>query len=191
MSHRMIKPGPYVMPMPLVLVGAMVEDRPNFMTAAFCGIVNFNPVVVGCGLNPTHRTCRGVEASGVFSLNIPSADQVEVVDHVGIVSGDDADKSALFPVFTGELAGAPLIRSCPLAVECRLLQVVRYAVDTLYLAEVVAVHAEERVLAGDQVDWGLMNPLLFTFPKPTYWKLGERVAKAWSVGRGFGRPPTP
>lgn len=47
--------GPLVLPMPTVLIGATVKNVPNFMPAAFIGIVNFNPVVVACGLSPTHH----------------------------------------------------------------------------------------------------------------------------------------
>jgi hypothetical protein len=34
-------------------------------------------------------------------------------------------------------------------------------------------------------DWPKIAPLLFTFPDASYWRLGEHVAKAWSVGKGF------
>jgi hypothetical protein len=34
-------------------------------------------------------------------------------------------------------------------------------------------------------DWRKIAPLIFTFPDKGYWTLGERVAQAWSVGKGF------
>lgn len=40
MSKVRLDPGPFVLPMPAALVGAVVGGRPNFMTAAFAGIVN-------------------------------------------------------------------------------------------------------------------------------------------------------
>ena len=36
-------------PMPVVLVGAEVEGKANFMTAAFLGIANYKPPVVAYG----------------------------------------------------------------------------------------------------------------------------------------------
>jgi flavin reductase (DIM6/NTAB) family NADH-FMN oxidoreductase RutF len=183
MAKRIIKPGPYIVPMPTVLVGSLVDGRPNFMTAAFCGIANFKPPVIGCGLSPTHRTCRGIEEHGAFSINLPDADQVVVTDYCGLVSGDKVDKGTLFETFTGELAAAPMIASFPLTAECRLIQSVPFGVDTLYLAEIVTVHAEEAVLTGENVDWHKLHPLIFTFPDSGYWRMGEYVAKAWSVGK--------
>lgn len=189
MAKRRITPGPFVVPMPVVLVGAEVEGRANFMTAAFVTVVNFRPPVVVCGLSPKHRTVDGLRANGAFSLNVPSARLVEVTDHCGLVTGAKVDKSHLFETFHGELANVPLIVECPLNVECRLVEEVPFAVDTAFFGEVVAVHADEEVLTGDDVDWARIAPLLFTFPDAGYWRLGERVAKAWSVGKGYEPPP--
>ncbi len=187
MAKQTIAPGPYIVPMPTVLVGSVVEGRPNFMTAAFCGIANYNPAIIGCGLSPTHRTCRGIEEHGQFSINVPAQEHVVITDYCGLVSGDKVDKSTLFETFTGTLAAAPLIASFPLVAECRLVQSVPLGVDTLVLGEIVAVHAEESVLTGGKVDWHKLRPLLFTFPDPAYWAMGEHIGKAWSVGKQLQR----
>jgi len=41
MKKIRLDPGPFVLPMPTVLVGATVNKVPNFMPVAFIGIVNF------------------------------------------------------------------------------------------------------------------------------------------------------
>jgi flavin reductase (DIM6/NTAB) family NADH-FMN oxidoreductase RutF len=183
MTKRALTPGPFVVPMPVALVGAYVDGKPNFMVAAFLGIADFNPPVVTLGLSPSHHTVRGIEAERVFSLNLPHADLVVDVDHCGLVSGARADKSTVFSVTRGA-NGAPLIDACRLSAECRLRSVTPGGVDNLYVAEVIAVQADEAVLDGDSVDWAKVEPLLFTFPDKSYWRLGAHVARAWSVGRG-------
>ena len=105
MPKRRIDPGPFVVPMPTVLIGAVVDGRPNFMTAAFVGIANYKPPVVGCGLSPTHLTCRGIERNRTFSLNLPSPEQVVVTDYCGLHSGAKVDKGSLFETFAGDLDG--------------------------------------------------------------------------------------
>ena len=54
-----LEPGPFVLPMPTVLIGATVNNVPNFMPVAFIGIVNFKPVVVACGMSPPTTHPRG------------------------------------------------------------------------------------------------------------------------------------
>jgi flavin reductase (DIM6/NTAB) family NADH-FMN oxidoreductase RutF len=187
MAKRRIEPGPFIVPMPAVLVGALCDGRPNYMTAAFVGIANFKPPVIGCGLGPAHLTARGIEENRTFSVNLPSAEQVAVTDYCGLHSGTKVDKSTLFESFFGDLTTAPMIASCALTAECRLLQTVPFAVDTLYLGEIVSVHVDETALRDGSPDWERIAPLLFTFPERSYWQLGSWVARAWEVGKTFAR----
>jgi flavin reductase (DIM6/NTAB) family NADH-FMN oxidoreductase RutF len=171
--------------MPIVLVGADVYGKPNFMTAAFMSIINVKPPMIACGLNPAHRTCDGIVAHNAFSICIPSSAMVEVVDWCGIASGHKEDKSSVFTVFRGEIPGAPMIEECALCAECRLVQATPYGVDTLYIAEIVHVHAKDECVVNGRVDWSKISPLLFTFPEPSYWKLGDYAGKAWHIGRDY------
>lgn len=185
MATQLLKPGPYVIPMPVVLVGSVVDGKPNFMTAAFCGIASVQPPVVALGLSPSHLTSRGIEERRQFSVNVPSEEQAVVTDWCGLVSGKDVDKSGVFETYTGALESAPLVAGVPLAFGCRLLHTLPLGVDTLYVAEVIDVHADDAVLDRGEVDWAKVRPLLFTFPRPTYWRLGEPAGRAWSIGKGF------
>ncbi len=182
---KRLEPGPFLVPMPTVLVGADVGDKPNFMTAAFVAVTNIKPPMIACGLNPSHRTCNGIVANQAFSVCVPSANMAEVVDWCGIASGHTDDKSQVFSVFRGDLPGAPMIRECALCAECRLVQATPFGVDTLYVAEIVGVHAQEQCLTEGRVDWSKVSPLIFTFPDPSYWKLGDYVGKAWHIGRAY------
>jgi flavin reductase (DIM6/NTAB) family NADH-FMN oxidoreductase RutF len=183
MTKTRIDPGPFVVPMPVALVGAEVDGRPNFMPAAFLGIVNFNPPIVACGLSPKHRTSRGIVEHGVFSLSLPSPELVKPTDWCGIWSGDKKDKSELFEVFQGELQHAPMVSACRLCAECKLIRTLELEIDTVYFGEVIAVHADESVLDNGKPDWKKIDPLLFTFPDKSYWRIGDYLARAWSVGK--------
>ena len=182
---KRLEPGPFIVPMPIVLVGADIDGRPNFMTAAFVAISNYEPPMVACGLNPAHRTCDGIVANKAFSICVPSVDLVEVVDYCGIASGHKEDKSGLFRVFRGDLPGAPMIEECALCAECRLVRATPLGVDTLFVAEIACVHAKDECVVNDRVDWSKISPLLFTFPDPSYWRLGGYVGKAWHIGKAY------
>jgi len=188
MSKISLKPGPYVLPMPVVLVGATVSGRHNFMPAAFLGIMNYDPPIVAAGLSPTHHTCDGIAENGAFSLNLPGPDMVEVTDWCGLQSGKETDKSGLFEIFTEKLDLAPMIRRCRLNIECRLVRTVELSIDTVYFGEIVGVYADEDAVKGESPDWRKVDPLIFTFPDKGYWKLGDYVAEAWSVGTDYEPP---
>lgn len=180
-----IDPGPFVLPMPVVLVGATVNGRPNFMTAAFAGIMNFKPPVVACGLNPAHHTCAGILETGTFSLNLPGPELVEATDWCGIVSGKKLDKSHVFDTYTGELKTAPMIETCRLTAECRVIKTEPFEMDTVFFGEVVSVYLDDEAAADGGPDWMKIDPLLFTFPDKAYRHLGSYIAEAWRVGKNF------
>jgi flavin reductase (DIM6/NTAB) family NADH-FMN oxidoreductase RutF len=176
----------FVYPMPMTIVGAVVDGKPNFLAAAWVTRVNFKPPMILVALG-AHHTNRGIEASGEFSINVPGADLMEKTDYVGIVSGRTADKSTLFDVFYGELAHAPLIRECPLAMACRVQQRVELPADTLYIADIVEAFSEERFLIDGKPDVKKMDPFVLTMPDNGYWRVGEKIGAAWSAGKKLKR----
>ena len=185
MANKKIDSGPFLFPMPIVIVGSTVEGKPEFMPAAFVGIANFRPTVIGCGLSPNHHTCHGIAKNETFSINLPSADMVEITDYCGLYSGEKVDKTGLFDVFHGELETAPMISECKLNAECRLIDTIPYEIDTLYLGEVVNMYGNDGALEEGKPDWQKIDPLIFTFPDKSYWTLGEHRARAWRVGKNL------
>lgn len=173
-------------PMPVVIVGTLVDGRPNYMTAAWATPVNYKPVMIGVALGRSHHTTRGIREHGEFSLSIPSCALMEAVDYAGIVSGEKTDKSGLFTPFYGELKHAPMAAECPLAMECRVTQVVSLPLDDFFIAELVGVHAAPECVTGGEFDLAKASPFVFTMPDRGYWALGERIGDAWKAGKKHG-----
>lgn len=168
-------------PMPTTLVGATVEGRPNFLTIAHVGIMDLGSVSLG--MAKAHYTNAGIKESGTFSINLPSTEMVQVTDFCGLVSGRRADKAELFSVFYGNLKTAPMINECPVNMECKLKKVVDFPKHDVFIGEIVATYAEEEVLTDGVVDYSKVQPFFFTMTDNGYWRLGERFAQAWSVGK--------
>ncbi|MCU0571596.1 MAG: flavin reductase family protein [Syntrophobacteraceae bacterium] len=173
----------FLYPMPVVLVGTLVDGKPNFMTVGWVSRVNFKPPLLAIAVNHAHHTAAGVRQSGTFSVNIPSMDMIEATDYCGLVSGRSTDKSALFEVFYGATESAPMIAQCPLNIECRLHQTVDLPSNHLFIGEIIEAYAEPRFLKDGRPDIKTMNPFVLTMPDNGYWAVGERLAQAWSVGK--------
>lgn len=179
-----IRLAPTLIPlMPVSLLGAMVDGRPNFMAAAWVTRVNMKPPLIGVSVNHRQFTGRGIREAGTFSVCLPGPDLIEAADYCGLVSGRDVDKAALFDVFYGELATAPMIRQCPLCLEVRLTQVVDLPTNGFFIGEIVAGWAEEAILTDGRPDLDKYEPLLLTMPENQYRTLGPVAGKAWSVGK--------
>jgi flavin reductase (DIM6/NTAB) family NADH-FMN oxidoreductase RutF len=170
-------------PMPVTLVGALVHGRPNFLAVAWVSRVNLNPPILAVALNKVRHTAVGVQENQTFSVNVPGADLVKETDYCGIVSGKEVDKSGLFEVFYGELKTAPMIKRCPMCMECRLIETVSLPTHNLFLGDVVGAYTEERYLTDGKLDIGKVNPFLFSRIDNSYWILGEEIGKAYSIGK--------
>jgi flavin reductase (DIM6/NTAB) family NADH-FMN oxidoreductase RutF len=170
-------------PIPMTIIGANVDDNPTFMAVAWVNRVNFNPPVMGIAVGKNHYTNVGIQANGTFSINIPGADLIEKTDYSGLVSGKQVDKASLFEVFYGELKTAPLIKECPINIECRLHDIVSLASNNLFLGEVVAVYTEEKFLTDGRPDIEKIKPFVVTMPDNRYWAVGENIGRAWNTGK--------
>jgi flavin reductase (DIM6/NTAB) family NADH-FMN oxidoreductase RutF len=170
-------------PMPVTLIGSIVEGKPNFMTAAWVTRINATPPYLAVGLNKARYTSLGIREERTFSVNLPGTDIVRETDYCGIISGKNADKSKIFELFYGGLKTAPMIQKCPLCIECRLVDVYEMPTNNVFIGEIVAAYTEEKYLSNSELDIKKMNLMILTMPDNHYWVIGEQVGNAWSIGK--------
>jgi len=170
-------------PKPIVLLGSVVEGRPNFFTVAWFNRMSRTPNIWGACVGKTKHTLQGIKENETFSYNFPGADLVVKTDYCGIRSGKNVDKSELFDVFYGKLESAPMIQECPVTAECTLHELIDMSSHYLVLGEVKHIYSEECYMTDGVLDQKKLNFLLFTNPSRQYWTLGDVVADAYSIGK--------
>jgi flavin reductase (DIM6/NTAB) family NADH-FMN oxidoreductase RutF len=172
-------------PMPTTLVGALVNDKPNYITIAHVGIMDLGSVSLG--MNKAHYTNAGIKTSGTFSVNIPSVKMVKETDYCGLASGRTADKAAHFKTFYGKLKTAPMIEECVINMECELIKAVDFPKHDVFVGRVAATYCDEDVLTDGVVDFSKVQPILFVMNDQSYWRLGTKFAKAWDIGKDLDK----
>ncbi len=172
-------------PMPVTLVGTVIQGKANFMTVAWVSRVNAQPPEVGVGINKSHATAKGIIANGTFSVCFPNRNLMVKTDYCGITSGKLIDKSKLFTLFYGDLDSAPLIEECPLCLQCKLKETREGESNFFFIGEIVAAYAEESCLKDGNIDPLQTDFLLLTMPDKYYWNLGEKLGEAWKVGKEY------
>ncbi len=170
-------------PKPVVLIGSVVDGRPNFFTVAWFNRMSRSPNVWGACVGKTKHTLQGIRENKTFSVNFPSTDLVKETDYCGIRSGKEVDKSKIFDVFYGELESTPMINGCPVTAECTLTELIDMSTHYLLLGEVKHLYSEEQYMTDGVLDQKKLNLLIFTNPARQYWTLGEVVAEAYSIGK--------
>ena len=188
MVLKKIRRFPYLLPKPVAIVGALVDNKPNFLTIADLSTTGYQipRFVVSSGKG--HYTNRGIIENNSFSVNIPSDTLVAKTDFVGIKSGIKTDKSEVFDVFYGEeIKSAPLITEAPIAHACKLVKTVDFG-DThyLFIGEIIETYVNEEYLTNKIPDIKKVNPFVYHTDR-FYWKIGKKLAPAYSVGKSLNK----
>lgn len=172
----------FCLPWTMTLLGTHTNGKANFMALDWLTRVNFQPAMIGACVGKSHVSHAAIQQNGEFSINVPSTDMVQVTDYCGIVSGSKEDKSKLFDIFYGQLKAAPLIRECPINIECKLVQSVDLPTNTFFIAEIVNIYTEEKFLSNGKPDAAKVRPFLLTMPDNWYWSVGGQAGNAWKDG---------
>lgn len=185
-KKRLPKPRTLLYPTPVVIVGSMVDGKPNYCTIAFCGVVNLTPPMISIECGPSHQTTKGIRKNMEFSINIPSVQMVEVTDFIGIKSGKEIDKSEIFNVFFGDLKNAPLINEASVNHACKVVKNVELASKKdLYIGQIIDTYISKDCLTNEIPDIKKINPITYSTSNRTYWSLGQEIGKAYKIGRNY------
>ena len=173
----------FICPMPVTIVGTRLNKRPNFLTVGWVTRVNVNPPMIAIGINKSNASADGILMHKEFSLNFPGTDLIEETDYCGMVSGKDIDKSRIFDIFYGERKNAPMIKNCPITLECQLKETVDLPTNYLFIGEIMGAYADETSFSDGKPDIAEINPILLTMPDNSYWQIGEYLGCACKIGR--------
>lgn len=178
-------------PMPCALVVGGTMDEADTLAVAWLNIVSSTPPTLAMGLRESRNTLALIRRSGTFSVNIPSTVLAAEVDFCGTTPGDRTDKFAAtgLTLVPSAVIEAPLIEQCAFNLECRVTEEVTAGSYVVVIGEVVESHADTSVLSdpdGDVVDMGALDPLVYIAGAKEYWRLGGKVADAYSVGKTIG-----
>jgi flavin reductase (DIM6/NTAB) family NADH-FMN oxidoreductase RutF len=162
MDKKKLGPQTLLVPLPVVLLTAQLEnEKPNIITLSWVGICNSVPPMIGVGIRENRFSYRLVVESGEFVINIPGEDQVKASDFCGNTSGRTKDKFAetgLTPI-PADKVSAPLIKECPINMECVVKHTIKLGSHDYFIAEIVETHI-------DADCWSEDNKLIVEKVKP-------------------------
>lgn len=190
MAKILVGPQTLIYPMPVLLVGADVSDKPNFMAVAWGGIANGEPPMISAAIRHQRYTLQGIRQTMTFSVNVPSSDMVKETDYCGITSGSKVDKVEVckFKVFYGKLGTAPLIEQCPINLECGVVHILDLGSHSLIVGRIEETHVSENCLTDGKPDVNKIRPFIYARePARQYLDFGKVIARAHNVGQELKR----
>ena len=191
MAKKQIPPSTLLYPAPAFLVTCISKlGKPNIITISWGGILCSKPPLLGVSIQPIKYSHGLILETGEFAINIPTEEIIWATDYCGNVSGADEDKfivSKLTPLPSLRIR-PPIIKECPVNLECKVVQRIQLGSHDLFVGEVLAVQADEAILLpgieeeGDlafreTIDMERCKPFVYLPGGGKYWNLKERIAR--------------
>ena len=152
MAKQLWKPGNMLYPLPVVMVSLRGADgRTNIITIGWTGTVCSDPPMVSISVRPERFSFKQLMDTREFVINLTTRNLAWATDYCGVKSGRDVDKFKVLNLtpIDGVKTGAPMIAESPVNIECRVTQVLPLGTHHMFLAEVLAVHADEKYMDAD------------------------------------------
>ena len=161
-----------IYPVPTALPGSKINEKPNYSVIANCGRISEDPAIVCVSSVKSHFTNKGINSNCSFSINIPDISLIKQTDYCGIVSGSKTDKSKVFTTFAGKDDKIPLIKECPVNLECRVIKIYTLKHMEVFIGEVIESHISEKCIESGKPDIQKINPIVYALNRK-YWSIGK------------------
>ena len=179
MAKISFKPGNMLYPLPAVMVSvADREGRTNIITVAWAGTICTNPPMVSISVSPSRYSHHMILETGGFVINLTTRALVRATDYCGVRSGRDVDKwkeAGLTPM-RSDAVDAPCIAECPVNIECRVVRTEQLGSHDMFIAEVAAVHVDDRYMDG-KGRFHLEDARPIVYSHGEYYDLGEKLGR--------------
>ena len=177
---RELRGGNMLNPTPVVMVscGSTLEEY-NIITIAWAGTVNSDPPMCFVSVRPERHSYAILKREKEFVINLVDKKLVSFADWCGVRSGKKYNKfveTGLTPVRATKVR-APMIEESPVNLECKVKQIVSLGTHDMFLAEVVAVHVDEKLFSRKTDAIELQRAGLVTYSHGHYYALGEKIGK--------------
>ncbi|MCF0134027.1 MAG: flavin reductase family protein [Blautia sp.] len=179
MAKQLWKAGNMLYPLPAVMVSVTDgEGNDNIITIAWAGTICSDPPMVSISVRPSRYSYEMIRKTGEFVINLTTEELAYATDYCGVRSGRDVDKFQEMKL-TKEKAAyvkAPMIGESPVSIECKVVEMKELGSHHMFIAEVLAVHADDQYMDGDE-KFHLNDANLLVYSHGEYLGTGEYQGK--------------
>lgn len=115
------------------------DGKPNVMTASFVMPISFEPKYLAISISPMRHTFQNIQEMKEFGVNVCSEEMKEIAKICGSYSGKEFDKFNLAKIKkeNGKIIKAPLIKECPISLECEVEEIKPFGDHFLIVGKVL------------------------------------------------------
>ena len=177
-NRKNLAPGTLLAPVPPAMVTVGDMSSHNVLTIAWTGILNSNPPKTYVSVRPSRHSHGMLKEGGEFVINLPSVSQAKTVDYVGIYTGAKVNKFENCPItaIKSDKVAPPTIAECPIALECKVSEVIPMGSHDVFIADIVSISCREDLIdEAGKIHFEKADLLAYSHGE--YYSLGDVVGR--------------
>lgn len=178
MSKVQWKGGTFIYPIPAVMVSCGTMEESNIITVAWTGILNTNPAMCYISVRPERYSHDIIKENGEFAINLTTRQLAYATDWCGVKSGREVDKFKEMKLTKekANIISVPLIKESPVSVECKVKEIVPLGSHDMFVAEIVAIDADEKYI-DEKGAFDISKCDLIAYANGGYYPLESKIGK--------------
>ncbi|MBQ7400222.1 MAG: flavin reductase family protein [Clostridia bacterium] len=176
MARQNWKGSVLIAPVPPTMVTSAYEEKKNVFTVAWTGVLNTQPPKTYISVRPERYSYELIKNSGEFVINLTTTSMVKNADRCGTYSGRNVDKFKKYSIETikAQHVSAPILSDSPVALECKVTDVVELGTHHMFIADIVGVSVDEKLL-DEKGKLCLQKANLAAYAHGEYFALGKQI----------------
>lgn len=124
------------------------KGNDNALVVAYCGNCSYDPPMIMVGIVPSRHSYHMIKENGSFVVHLLDKSQTELYECCGSKSGRDSNKLKDYGIAIkdGVKVNAGVITSCPVAIECTVVDSIMTGSHEMFVGTVEYVHADVDVV---------------------------------------------
>ena len=178
MGRNIWKAGTFEYPLPAVMVTCGDMQNSNIITVAWTGILNTNPAMVYISVRPTRYSYKLIKENNEFVINLTNKKLTYATDWCGVRTGAQYDKFKEMNLHKekAQFVRCPLIKERPVAIECKVKDIVPLGSHDMFVAEVLSIDADEKYI-DENGAFDISKCELIAYANGGYYPLGKKIGK--------------
>lgn len=172
------KSGTFIYPLPAVMVSCGTMENSNIITVAWTGILNTNPATVYISVRPTRYSHKLIKEQKEFVINLTNKELAKATDWCGVKTGAKVDKFKEMHLHKekANFVSCPMIKESPVSVECRVKEIKSLGSHDMFIAEVLAINADEKYI-DEKGAFDISKCDLIAYSNGHYYTLGKKIGR--------------
>jgi flavin reductase (DIM6/NTAB) family NADH-FMN oxidoreductase RutF len=177
-NRKHFAPGALLAPVPPALVTVGDFNNANIITIGWTGTLATQPPKTYISVRPSRYSYELLRQHSEFVINLPSVDLAKKVDYAGIYTGKKVNKweKCGFTKQKSERVDTPTIAECPIALECRVTDVIPMGSHDVFMADIVGISCQDNIL-DEEGKMRFDRANLLAYAHGEYYALGGVVGR--------------